>query len=283
MTEKTIEPVNSILAQEPVVEPAPVEVVEAVETVAPVASEPTQVVFKDSLPDAFKEDKAFDKFNSLGDMAKSYKELSSLIGKKTTDLSEEELVSLDKTFGVPEEASGYELLQDEDNVIDSEALANTLKDLKIPKKLAPGIADYFKKALLEGNKLKEEDSIETIRSQQEDTITLLKQEFGLDFDKKANLARTAIKHEPNGDQLMEKLDKAGLGNDVDIIKMFIKKGESLIEDKIIGKDVGVFGISPSEAPQKIAEFRKEHHKALNSNSDPRHDWAIEELNKLYRI
>lgn len=254
--------------------------------VEPVKAETTieekkELTFLDSLPEDLKADKLFEKFNksenALGDLAKSYKELSTKFGKRVQDLTPEELAEINPDLSAPKEASEYGL-EDADKIIDTVKVSAILKDLDIPKKFAPKILEFLKKDALQDRETKDQE----IQMQQKEAVTLLKKEYGIDAEYKEKLARLAISKLDPEERLLNKLDKAGLGNDPDIIRMFVKQGEKLQEDIIIGKGKEAFGQSPSEIRTKIAEYRKDNAEALNRSSHPQHKEAVEELHNLYK-
>lgn len=260
------------------------ETVEAAPAVAESATVEAES-FYDSLPNDLKKFESLKKFNSSEDLAKSYVELSNKLGKRLEDMSQDEIVALNSKFGVPAEAADYGLEKDVDGLINSESLANELKELGIPKHLGPKIMDHLKKT--EAAKIEEANNEANLafKRQQQETLDILKREYGVDYQERLNLARKAIRHEENGEAIISKLDKVGLGNDADIIKMFVKKGEKLAEDKLLGEDVGTFGMKRADAAEEISRLMqdKEFLESFRKPTHPGHEAAAKKWEELHRI
>lgn len=250
-----------------------------------VAEQPKEQSFFDSLPDDLKRfEPTLGKFNNKDDLAKSYVELSNKLGKRFEDMSEDEIISLNSKFGVPKEASEYGL-EDPEKIIDASGLAETLKELGVPKHLGPKILDHLKNEQKEIQKNNSELSDTEFLRKQEETKTALKREYGLDYVEKLGLAKNAILHEENGQQILDKLNKAGLGSDIDIIKMFVNRGQALSEDKLLGNNVGSFGMSPAEAESEIARLRSnpDFLASYSNIGHPDHAANLKKLEELSRI
>lgn len=240
--------------------------------------------FYESLPDELKKHEALKKFNTKEDLASSYLELSNKLGKRFEDLSEDEVIALDSKFGVPDKAEGYELT-DTDNIIDTESLSGVLKGMGMPKHLGDKIFKYLKEATIKGNESKETESVEDFNRKQEESIVELKKMYGIDWDKRLQLANKAIKHQPNGEALYAKLTKARLTNDIDVVNMFVQIGQGLVEDKILGEDVGSFGMSPEQATEELGRLSlsKQWTDSLMDTSNPNHAAAQRKFADLHKI
>lgn len=241
--------------------------------------------FFDSLPEELKKfEPTLGKFSNNGDLAKSYVELSNKLGKRFEDMSEDEIVSLNGKFGVPQEADGYDL-KDSDNIVDVAKLSGDLKTLGIPQHLGQKILEHLKGEAMETAKKDREDYDIQLKTRQDETINALKQEYGLDFDNKIKLAKSAILNEENGQNILDKLNKAGLGDDIDIIKMFVNRGNELSEDKLLGENVGTFGMSPGEAAEEIARLKvnPDFLESFSNVGHPNHEINMKKFEYLSKI
>lgn len=263
---------ESLLSAQPEVEAIETTDTTVSNTEQPVVNETkNEVTFINSLPEDLRSDLSLQKFNSNGDLAKSYVELSAKLGSRIEDLSADDIAKLNPKFGIPEDAKGYGI-EDLENAGDVEKITNFLKEAGVSKQAGAKIYENLKKIMAEENGQKEKDSFEDRQRKQDETVLALKEKYGIDFDKRISLANKAMRNEPNGAEIQAKLEAAGLGSDIDIIQMFVRRGEALLEDKILGEEVGSFGTTPSQAADQLSDImdNKEKYAIFRDPSHPDH-------------
>lgn len=223
-------------------------------------------------------------FKNADDIIKAYNNLESKFGKRIEDLTNDELVALDKKFGAPESVDGYELNLPEELVKDDPILRNigqNFLDAGIPKEKASKLMEGVMSQIEEQVKMEQAD----IQIKNEENIKTLRQEFGTAFDERIVMANQALK-EFGGQDAIEAITQAGLASNPAIVKMLSEVGKLIAEDKPVGgKESTSFGITPSEAAAKIAELNSDPAflaRVTNPNA-PGHKEATAERERLYRI
>lgn len=267
---------NSLLGSEPVTEPTSAES-------APVEPTVADNSFIDSLPDEYKGFAEKKGFKDAASALKSLQNLESKLGKRMEDLTAEEIQAIDKKFGAPESAEDYGLeLSDsfkEDPILKD--IANDFHAVGLPKNKAEALMakvqekmDAYEKDLETEIQIKEQDKVESI-----------KKEFGSAFDKRLELANSALR-KFGGEEAIKAIADAGLANDPAVFRMLSEVGKLISEDVPAGgKEVKEFGTTPDEAKNMIAELRAD--SAFNERArdvrHPGHAEAVAKLERLYRL
>jgi hypothetical protein len=222
--------------------------------------------WRDSLSDDFRDHKSLRNINSIDDMAKSFINAQSVIGRRFEDLSPEQLNEFYVKTGRPENAEGYNFeLGDTADPDMVNWFKNAAFEAGLTEANAQKIMDsYNEKALAyqsEFNAVQELEAAESIKE--------LKNDFGLAYDQKVESARRAVT-EFGGQELKDVLDQTGLGNNPTIVKAFAQVGEYLSEDKLVKPEQKTSGVmTPEEAKLRINELR----------SDP----EFQQLERLYQL
>lgn len=159
------------------------------------------------------------KFGKIGDLAKSYSELESKLGKAIElpgkEAKPEEVEAFYQKLGKPETADKYTI--DDKN-------ADTFKELAYKYNLTDEQAKGIyagAKALTESYMQQAQDKlIQTAKA----TESALKSEYGTDAQVKLDLCKRGVLAF-GGPELGQKLQASGLLYDIDVVKMFIKLGE----------------------------------------------------------
>lgn len=167
--------------------------------------------------------KQLSKFNTIGDVAKSYSELESKMGKSLIqpgkDASAEEKEAFFRKLGKPESADGYGI--DDEN-------AKIFKDIAHANNLSVEQAQNMYKALNETGKQIEQQQQYSIARQAAATQAALLLEYGNNYNEKIQMLQRGVQAY-GGKELGEKLKATGLIADLDVVKMFIKLGEQNAE------------------------------------------------------
>jgi hypothetical protein len=233
--------------------------------------------------------KAKDHKEALGVIAKSYVHAQKLVGvdkmaKPTDKWTPEQWKGFYKELGVPETHDKY-----------------TLPDVKMADGLAvvPEKIDKFKKVFHEAgltpkqvtavmgaylNDVNGEHTgrIEQSKAQMTAAENELKQELGDKYSAKVDIARSVLA-KFGSDTLLEKLEKSGLANDPEVVRMFIKLGEGMLEDSAGGSGDGLLLQTATQATQEINALKgdKDFQTALNTKNHAGHKAAVEKWLKLH--
>lgn len=115
-------------------------------------------------------------------------------------------------------------------------------------------------------------------------IATLKQEWGPKFDNNVKTAQLTVT-QYGSPELMQKIDQAGLGNDVDFIKLMHSLGVKLLDDDAIGgENGGQFAETSMAAQQEIERVKmdKDFQEALNSATHAGHKAAVDKWLSLHQ-
>lgn len=169
-------------------------------------------------------------------IAKSYVEARSMMGKKAYDLPQEDWKpeqwsAWNKTIGVPEAPDKYPALDmalAEKAGMNKEIIDGTLKrfhELGLTPRQAKGILnDWYVSEAVKGAELQAQQEKEA----QEKSLAAIKAEYGDKFEAKAGLVRSVLKL--GGDDLAQRIEAAGYGNDPKLFKALAALGEKILED-----------------------------------------------------
>lgn len=190
------------------------------------------------LPDDLKEDKAFTKFEKLGDLGKEYLNLLGksansiqLPGDNTTD---EERATFFNKLGRPENPGGYGLVKPElpEDMPYNEALEKEFREeahkLGLSDQQAKGLFSWYHQNMTKANA---EFSAIRERNHKEAMETMQK-EWGNKFDENIELGRRAV-NTFGGDELKQVLDESGLGDHPVMVKVFFNIAKKVGDDKLI--------------------------------------------------
>lgn len=272
-TEAVTEATETVEAQEATAEAEVSTADESIET-------PTELSFLDSLDEELRGQKALQDFKDLNGLAKSYLHLNSMIGKKVTDLSPEELGQVYNKLGRPEKAEEYKL----PDGVHEEALGwytKTAHELGLTQEQARSMAESY----MELEKVRTEEHEKAINAQQEEWMAEIKKDFGSAFDKRVETAKKAIEAF-GGAELREAMNQTGLGNHPAMVKAFSQIGKEMLESSLPQADAEAsFGVTPSDAQNKINNLKRdpEFMKAYMSPTHPGHKAAVDELQGYHKI
>ena len=236
--------------------------------------------FLNSLGEEFKNSKSLQNFKDVNELAKSYLHAQSLIGKKVTDMSPEDVAYVDSLRGVPSDSAQYKLAED----VQGEA-GEWFRDIASKAKLTQEQAKLVSDSYIELERAFAAKQNETRASLQKEWISNLQSEFGSAFNQQVEVAKRAVSTF-GGDELKQILNESGLGSHPTVVKMFAKIGRNLLEDRLVKADHGAtFGVTPDEARKMIdsklsdPSFRDAYYKAVH----PNHGAAVAEMSKLFEL
>ena len=215
-------------------------------------------------------------FNDVNKLAKSYVHLVKKLGVPAENIIKipNEGESWDEVYnqlGRPSDPADY-------GIPNYSELSNELHKLGINKSQAEGIYNYVK------NKGETADTIskEQFKEQQTEAINRLRGEWGENFDSYATKARQAFLQLADADTV-NLIDRTGLGNQPEIVKIFHKVSQILEEDGLLNTDIGGVGAGgKAQMQSRLAEIMKSDSPYWN-RTHPDHDNYVEEALKLREI
>lgn len=235
----------------------------------------TQVSFKDTLSEELKQIKSLEKFKDVNDLAKSYTNLESLIGKKVNEMPED---ILKQYLKVPTTPDKYAISDEAKEAVSQEILEIGLK-ANINQDQMKVLTDAL---ALEVRKNKEQAEIqakETLETNRKE----LEKEFGISLDKRMDAVKSVLSQYGNED-LNTALKESGLLHNAKFISFLDKITQDVLSVKMIGEDYTKSkALTPSEARNEVnrkmqdADFRSAYYSA----NHPAHKSAVEEMRKLF--
>jgi hypothetical protein len=261
---------NSTVATE-----APVETAVAPEaTTENQPNRPEQTPLTEMLSEELREIEALKNYDSVDSMAKSLLSAQKMVGKRVEDLSKEDLVAVNKKFGVPDSIEGYEFEAEE--AFKQEAL-----DIGLNHEQARRL--FEKQVALQETIAKEQEL--AFKDAEAQAVSSLEKEFGSQFEARMDLARKTAR-ELGGEDLEKGVFDIQGGFDPKIIKALSEAGKRLFDHESVAVNQATkFGLTPSEAENEIKLLKSNpEFRAAYEDRDPSvRNAAAKKLEKLYKI
>jgi hypothetical protein len=237
------------------------------------------------LPEDIRTEKTFESFKDAGALAKSYLELRKMQGasirKPEATASKEEWDSFYEKLGWEKDAekvaanvkgpilpAGMEMKAEEVTGFTKHA-----HGLRMNAEQIQGVLNYY------GEFVKQ--VIPDYKGDGEKAVTALKEDWGLATDRNMGVARRALFVDfPK--ETVERIERAGLANDVGFIKAMFNRGKGLIEEGIIPEEVGQ-GMDTKSAESKIKEMESDVKSPLWDKNHAQHNDYVERRNALYKV
>lgn len=286
MTDNTIIASTIEAPTAPVTEaPASNVVATSVPAVEPTTTTPTPTAptssWLDSLPDELKNDPNITKFKDVNELAKSYTNAQSLIGKRVKDLSGEDLETFKAAIGVPKEVTEYALPEELDP-----SYSEWYKDVALKSGLTKEQARNLADAVI----MKNRESAEAIRASEakslEDAEKALRAEFGAAYKERIEIVKRAATTF-GGQEFLDLLtSNPSIGNNPLLLKALANAGKALVEDRLVKADAtSAMGITPRDATHMINQklLDPEFKKAYFTGSHPQHKEAVAEMTRLHGL
>lgn len=276
--------------------PSLVATEQAITSPTPETMTPHQT-FLETLPDAYKVDPAFKNFNSLEDMARSYKSAASMVGLDKNDVlripkesTPEAMGEIWNKLGRPEAVDGYEYTAYKDIIPQDEfsEYAKIAHDNGISNQGFKALVDSV---LSKANGAQAGQSEASIK-QVEEWQSQIKQEYGAAHAEKIGLAQKAVLT-LGGKELVNEISKnPAMFENPAVIKAFVNMGEQLQKIAIQTKEDNGFlngastasgAMSPSEAKAAIAELEQsaDWKRVAMDASAPGRAAIMEKKSRLY--
>lgn len=167
--------------------------------------------------------KQLGKFAKIGDLAKSYSELESKLGRSIVqpgkEASSEEVESFWQKLGKPKDAKSYGIEDADSDSYKAIAYAHNLTDAQ---------AKGLWKSLKEAGIAKVKEMQEALTKKGVELDSKLQKEFGTSYQEKLTMLQRGMQ-KYGGAEMSKKLKNAGLLYDEDIVRMFILLGEQASE------------------------------------------------------
>ncbi len=228
----------------------------------------------DLLSDELKSHKALQNYESVDAMAKSLLSAQEMVGKRVSELSAEDLISLDAKFGKPESVDGYKFEATEEFKVEA-----------LNAGLSYNQAVKLWEQKVERATLNEKDESEALALQIEEVGKVLHDEFGSQFEARIDIAKRAAK-ELGGEDLYKHVFESDAGLDPILIKALSEAGKRVLDHESVGTEqINNFGFTPSEAISEIAVYKSspEYEKAMSGKHKAAKQAATEKLAKLYKM
>lgn len=267
------------------------------ETPAQTPGPTPQTSWRDSLGDELRDNPSLTKFDDVGGLAKSYVEVSSLIGKKglippDEHSTPEQVNEFYTALGRPETPEGYEAGSYEPPEIlaeiwDVNGVAEVTKaahELGVSKEQFAGLVD----ALAQSQARNLEEHIQSVEQRRESVTSELTKEWGATTPQKMDHAKrgfaaaaesAGLSVEELAGQLLP--DGSLIGDNAALTKIFATLGEQGGELGFRGGKGGRGTLTPAEAKAEAAELLT--HEGMLDRSHPEHKALVSRREALLKM
>ena len=264
-------------------QPVATENTQATAEVQQEVSAPVETNFKDLIPESFKEEKSLQNFNNMEDFVKSYLHAQKMVGANkipvpTKYATEEDWQEVYNKLGRPETPDDYKysFKEDEVNLDQLKNFNETAHKIGLLPQQAEQLIKYYNDMNNQQNQSLEEKADEIQFKVEQD----LKTEYGPKYNKVMEDAKSLASNTLGEDFLNNTILKDGsrLGDNPNIIKMFVGLSEKLSEDQLVqGDSVGY--MTASQIEKEISELTGEGSPYWNK-SHPNHKKTVDEVFEL---
>lgn len=245
--------------------------------------------WKDGLSDTIKNDPALSSFKDVDGLAKSYIHAQKMVGSEKVavprdDWSESDWEGFYDKMGRPKTSDDYEVPEvpmPESFEISDDFLKEAKSEfhkLGLNKAQAEGIMGYYLKSL--GSQIEGMEA-EQMTTNNEATQKL-QEEWGNDYNLNMDIARGALK-KFGSPELLETLERTGLGNDIGLIKAFSSIGQMVMEDNVRGgrSTMELNGSSNAQAEINNLKANPGFMKTLFDRNEVGHQEAVQRWGELH--
>lgn len=242
----------------------------------------TPTDWRTALPEDVRDLPEIKKYKNVGELAKGHVNQSKLVGNSirvpAEDAKPEEWDAFYAKLGRPESADKYEIQAPDDikHLINEERI-KAFREFAFKE----GFSQKQVASLLKWQAGNIQADLAGMSHSYAETVKALKEEWGGAYDRNVGLAMRLVR-EQGGKDLMEYLDKTGLGNHPALVKFAAKVGNLLAEDGVISGDFeGMAG--PQQAKEQIAEIMGDKNHAYWNAADPGHKQALDRVKALHEL
>lgn len=237
----------------------------------------------DALPDEFKSDPSIQGFKSPADLVKSYIHAQKMVGadkvvvpgKHATD---DDWKGVFKKLGLPESPDKYDFKAEGADPEFIKGFVEAAHKTGLLPKQVNEIYGWMTDVQKKFQEKVSQDAEATVKVE----LGKLKEEWGGEsgYAKNMAVAKSAL-FNFFGKDTADWVDKTGLGNDPQFIKLMHKVGQAMSEDKIKGEG----GVSFTDTQEQIHKQIEDHLKNSSGpywdSSHPEHQKAVEHVRGLY--
>lgn len=248
--------------------------------------------WRETLPADLRDNPSLRSINDIQSLAKSYVHAQSLVGadkvvvpKETA--GQEEWDNFFNKVGRPSRPDDYKLGRPEnfpEQLFDQDMNQHMLKVFH-ETGLSSKQAKLLHSKYMEYVNGRVAQSTQQQQQQSEQAIAALKQQYGPDFNIRVAAAQRAIQRF-GSPELVGYLEKSGLGNNPELIKLFSNVGMSLTESRAdSGGDSSFGGVSPAQAQAELDQLRSDKNfiKQLTDKAQLGHKEASKKWQQLHAI
>lgn len=243
--------------------------------------------WKLALPKELQEDASIKGFTSLPALVKSYVHAQKLIGADKIPIpgkhaTEEDWKNVFTKLGLPSKEEEYKV-EFKNEKMQAE-LGDKFKKAAFSAGVLPSQAQKLAEWMEAYNSEVLSSHQEQRKQQFSEELNGLKKEWGGAFDKNVARARAVVAKYAD-ESTVEYLEKTGLANDIQLVRMFAKVGELLKEDEVAqtGGVAGISGsLSPAEAKAAAQKIIADMHHPYHIKDHPNHKAAVAEVSNLFR-
>jgi len=228
-------------------------------TLTPETPSTTQENWRSALPEELQSNPNLEKYSSVESLAKAYINASSMLGRDKLNMpkSDEEWGDFYNKIGRPESPDGYEFespQMPEEMPIDETMMSN-FKEMAHQAGLTTKQANELQKWYFGQMGEQFESMVQSSEQEMTEAQNALRKEWGSAYDNKLNQAMRAVR-EFGGQDLVDSLEEAGVGNNTALIKAFAEAGSRIMGDKnLAGDNEG--GRTPGELKAQIAKIQSD--------------------------
>lgn len=223
-----------------------------------------------------------EKFKDVTTLAKSYKNLESMLGKKgvmpiNENSTEVEIAEYRKAMGIPENPEGYQIddVKEKYGEYFDENAAKQFTELAHTLNIPPAAAQKLMEFDAQRTNAALEAQQHSIQQAREETISTLKQEFGNNFDTEIRKTRNFVANVGGEDML-----NSDLANNADFIRFANKLANLSSEDKLVTPD----GNPQLQSVQdEIDKYMNDHKSAYWDDSNVGHEAAKRRVSELFKL
>lgn len=273
------------IAVEPQPEPTPAPEPMLNNDPAPVVSERDK--FIQSLPEEYRSDPIFARFNDWNDVAKSYASAAKMVGMDKNQLvalpkepTPEAMAPIWDKIGRPADVNGYGL--DQYNEVIPTEVSNRYAEIAHKHGVSKDAMNALMGALIDeskaGQQTVEQQRIQQVGEWQQEVKT----EFGAAYNEKIAFAQKAVEKFGLIDVVKE---NAFMFENPAIIKALASIGEKTSEGIVLANgDVNHGKLAPNEAKMELAKFNSDPDtiKILTDKRHPQHEFMMKRKSELFK-
>ena len=237
--------------------------------------------WKSSLPSDLANDPTIAQFKDVESLAKTVvhqqKQMGSRIPLPKTDDEYKELYG---KLGRPDEPAGYEMKVPEgmdayfnENIMGE--FRNVAHNIGLSQNQVNALMEY--QASMVTAEIDNQPSI--LAAQKEETESVLKQEWGIDYDKNIRAAQRAL--QVYGDPEIMELMNTTAGNNPAVVKLFARLGAEVTEDMTQNTQNNNLATSRLDAQDEISDIYSNPEHPYFNGSHPDHRAAVEKVRQLH--